>query len=611
MNIITLDFETYFDQEYSLDKMTTESYVRDPRFEVHGMALLLEPDHQAGRPPFWFTKDDIPGVMKGTDWSSVAIVAHHAQFDGLILSHHYGIKPAMWFDTLSMARAVVSPHLPKGLGALAEHFNLGAKNVPYELFKGKHWGDLHATAQKNVSAGCCHDVELTWHLFCLLSQEFPASEFALIDETVRLFTEPVLVGNAYVLDRVYREERAAKDKLLWQLEVTTQQLRQNETLIRLLEAEGVEIEYKNGKNGPIPAFAKTDEFMRDLVDDENPRVAALAQGRLDAASNLTLTRTERLRGMTDRGRLCVYLNYCGAHTKRWSGGDKMNWQNIRRGAALGKGITVEKGDVIVTRDASQIECRMLNQVAGQEDVIENFRRKEDPYVGNASKFYGHEVYKPKSNDPRRDEMEAKRGFGKQLELSCGYGAGGASIVRTARRGSYGPPITLTEAEGVQARDIYREGHQWVVALWESANSVLEAMARGETFSWVGRHVENKRLYLPSGLFLDYSTLYKDETGEWRVSTRNGEAKMYGPKLVENVIQAIARVHLGNAWLACRQAGLRVVSSEHDKLICVCREIEAEAAAAFLHQELCRPPPWMPDVPLDSEGYISHTYAKGG
>lgn len=288
----------------------------------------------------------------------------------------------------------------------------------------------------------------------------------------------------------------------------------------------------------------------------------------------------------------------------------MNWQNFRRGGAFGSGIGVEAGNVIVTRDASQIECRMLNQTAGQWDVIEKFRRKEDPYVGNASKFYGHEVYKPKAGDPRYDEMEAKRGFGKQLELSCGYGAGGPSIVATARRGTYGPPIHLTEAEGLQARDIYRNSHQWIVALWRAADGVLEAMARGETFEWLSCRVENKRLRLPNGLWLDYSTLRRENVG-WVVQARNGESRMYGPKLVENYVQSIARIHLGNAWLACRQAGLRVVSSEHDKLICVCPENEAEAAAAFLHQELCRPPPWMPDVPLDSEGYISHTYAKGG
>jgi len=603
MNIITLDFESFFDQEYTLDKTTTESYVRDLRFEVHGVGIKL-PNEE----PQWHHR---PEIFECLDWSTTACLAHHAHFDGLILSHHYGIKPAMWFDTLSMARAVLGPHLPKGLGALAEHFGLGAKNVPYDLFKGKHWHELAPATQQAVASGCCHDVELTWHLFCLLSQGFPASEFALIDETVRLFTEPVLVGSPAVLDQVYKEERDAKDRLLTELGVTTTQLRQNETLIRLLEAEGVEIEWKPGKGKNNPCFAKTDEFMRELVDDENSRVAALAQARLDAASNLTLTRTQRLRSMTDRGKLCVYLNYCGAHTKRWSGGDKMNWQNFRRGAKLGQGITVEKGDVIVVRDASQIECRMLNETAGQSDVIEKFRRKEDPYIGIASQFYGHEVYKPKQGDPRYEEMEIKRGTGKQLELSCGYGAGGPSIVATARRGTYGPPVYLSDIKGLAARDLYRSTHKWVVALWNSAGQVLEAMARGETFEWLRRRVENKRLYLPNGLWLDYSTLHKSEHGDWQVQTQNGYAKMYGPKLVENYIQAIARVHLGNAWLSCRQAGLRVVSSEHDKLICVCRESEAKAAASFLHAELCRAPSWMPDVPLDSEGYISHTYAKGG
>ncbi len=602
MDVVTIDFETYFDQDYSLNKMTTESYVRDPRFEVHGVGISLN----GGRAEWWAKGRD---GFSSVDWSATACLAHHAQFDGLILSHHYGIKPAMWFDTLSMARAVLGPHIPKGLGALAEHFGLGAKNVPYDLFKGKHWGALDARTQQAVAVGCCHDVELTWHLFCLLSQGFPASEFALIDETVRLFTEPVLVGDAARLDRVYQEERDTKDRLLVELGVTTTQLRQNEALIKLLETEGVEVEWKQGKGKNNPCFAKTDEFMRGLVDDENPRVAALAQARLDAASNLTLTRTQRLRGMTDRGRLCVYLNYCGAHTTRWSGGDKMNWQNFRRGAKLGSGITVGQGDVIVVRDASQIECRMLNETAGQSDVIEKFRRKEDPYIGIASQFYGHEVYKPKQGDPRYEEMETKRGTGKQLELSCGYGAGGPSIVATARRGTYGPPVYLSDAEGLAARDLYRSTYQWVVALWESAKHVLEALARGETFEWLRRRVENKRLYLPNGLWLDYSTL-RNEHGEWLISTRNGDARMYGPKLVENYIQAIARVHLGNAWLACRQAGLRVVSSEHDKLICVCRESEGEAAAAFLHQELCRAPSWMPDVPLNSEGYVSHTYAKG-
>jgi DNA polymerase bacteriophage-type len=608
MNIVTLDFETYFDQEYSLSEMTTEAYVRDPRFEAHGCSFKFYSDISA----HWFDGHLVKTVLDGIDWSQTACLCHHAQFDGLILSHHYGIKPALWLDTLSMAHAVLGPHIGKGLGSLAQHYGIGVKDVPYNLFKGKHWHELDRGTRDAVAAGCCRDVELTWHLFCLLAEGFPPDEYQLVDETMCLFTEPVLVGNAPVLDAVYQEEREAKDALLKELGATTKELRQNKIFIELLENEGVEIKWKNGKNKEIPCFAKTDQFMRDLLDDENPRVAMLAEARLDAASNLTLTRTARLRGMAERGKLCVYLNYCGAHTRRWSGGDKMNWQNFRRGSRLGYGIGVEPGNVVVVRDASQIECRMLNMTAGQADVIEKFRRKEDPYVGNATKFYGHAVYKPALGDPRYDEMEAKRGFGKQLELSCGYGAGGPSIVATAKRGNYGPPILLTAEEGIQARDIYREGHPFVVDLWGQAKRMIPAIAAGEHFwpNWIGE-VRDKKLYLPNGLWLDYSTLHWDaETQEWRVASRNGGwTKLYGAKLVENWIQAIAACHLRTVWLACRRASLRVVSSEHDKLICVCRESEAKAAAAFLHDELCRPPVWMPDLPLDSEGYISHTYAK--
>ena len=282
---------------------------------------------------------------------------------------------------------------------------------------------------------------------------------------------------------------------------------------------------ENGKNKEIPAFAKTDQFMRDLLDDENPRIAMLAEARLDAASNLTLTRTARLRDMTERGNLCVYLNYSGAHTRRWSGGDKMNWQNFRRGSKLGTGITCKKGNLIVVRDASQIECRLLNRLAGQMDVVERFRRKDDPYVGNATKFYGHEAYKPETGDPRYDEMEAKRGFGKQLELQCGYGAGGPSIVATAKRGNYGPPIHLTQDQGLQARDVYREGHLWVVDLWAQAKRMIPALAAGEQFvaPWLGGVLcEEKRIYLPNELWLDYSTLHwDDETREWHVAARGG------------------------------------------------------------------------------------------
>jgi DNA polymerase len=132
MNILTLDYETYFDDEYSLKKLTTEAYVRDPRFEALGVGIRWT-DHRGAR---WYAEDGIAQALGEVRWDQTAILCHHAHFDALILSHHYGIKPRFIYDTLSMARLQLGNHVSVSLQSLADHYGLQAKNVPYNLFKG-------------------------------------------------------------------------------------------------------------------------------------------------------------------------------------------------------------------------------------------------------------------------------------------------------------------------------------------------------------------------------------------------------------------------------------------------------------------------------------------
>jgi hypothetical protein len=617
MNVITLDFETYYDQDFTLSKLTTEEYVRDARFEVHGCAIA--PD---GTVPLWWTGSELKAFLNDIDWSNTACLCHHAQFDGLILSHVYGIKPKFWLDTLSMGRLLLGTHLSVSLASLAQHFNLAPKTVPYDLFRGRHWHELSPNVQQMVADGACHDVQITWDLFQRLSQTFPVEEYRLVDATVRMFTNPVLAGDTELLGEIWRDEETHKAALLEELGVSGADLRKQWRFAELLRAEGIEPEQKLGKpdaNGEERwnySFAKTDDFMRELLEHEDERVAMLAQAKLEAHSNGVQTRTNRLGWMSTRGPLCVYLNYCGAHTTRWSGGDKVNWQNFKRGGRIGKAIRAPQGHLCVVNDASQIECRLLNYVAGQEDVVDRFRAHEDPYVALATAFYRETVYKAKTGDPRAAEMEAKRGTGKQGELSCGYGAGGPTIQATAKKGTYGPPVILSAEEAIRLRDTYRQTHPHVVRLWDTAGDVLKKMNAGLSFEWEMLEVRDKRIYLPNGSMLHYETLawHEDEEDKgqrgWRVQTRrHGWSKMYGAKLVENIIQALARLHVAQAWLRCQDAGLDMVSMEHDKLIAVVRTHESEAALDFMRQEMSRPPPWLPGVPLDSEGYISETFAK--
>lgn len=474
---------------------------------------------------------------------------------------------------------------------------------------------------------------------------FPQSELLLIDATIRMFTDPKLVGDTALLAEIWQKEEADKRALLSELGVESGDLRKQWRFAELLRSEGVEPEQKPGKpkacenclydgqsrgahldgstctecDGKgetaryIYSFAKTDDFMRDLLDSPDERVAMLAQAKLDAHSNGVQTRTNRLGWMSTRGPMCVYLNYAGTHLAGWSGGDKVNWQNFKRGGPIAKAIRAPKGHLVIMADASQVECRLLNEIAGQADVVERFRHREDPYTALASTFYGEPIYKPQADDPRAAEMEAKRGTGKQGELSCGYGAGAATIKATAKKGAYGPPVYMTDEEALRLRDTYRSTHPMVTNLWDQAGDVLKKMAAGMEFDWNVVHIANKTMIMPGGVSLRYDTLEWHDDGEdkgWRLRTRrNGWTRMWGSKFVENLIQGLRNVLIKEAWQRCQHVGLDMVSMEHDKLIAVVREHEAEAAFAFMKQEMSRAPAWLPNVPLDSEGYISNTFAK--
>lgn len=541
------------------------------------------------------------------DWSNTAVIAHHAQFDGLILSHHFGIKPAFWFDTLSMARMVHGNHLSVALGSLAKHYDLDAKSVPYDLFRGRHWADLDEPTRQALAAGCIHDVELTWQIFEKLIKVFPQEELPIVDATIRMFTEPCLVGDRALFADLRDKEMQSKNEMLYALGVGEKDLQSADKFKTILEGIGVEVEMKTAppsKNFPegreIPALAKTDQFMRNLLEDDDETVCALAQARLDVRSTLAETRAGRLHDMSARGALCVYLSAYGAHTTRWSGGDKVNFQNLPRSGGLRHGVAAPEGHSFGAVDQSQGECRVLNWLAGQDDVVERFRAGHDPYLPMASTFYGREITKV-------DKEE--RGLGKVLELQCGFGSGGAKIKSKCRSAG----IIITDAEGTRGRDAYRSTHSQVVALWRQAETTLHLLADGRSEQWEPLAIRDGKIYLPNGAWLDFTSLHwhvDPETGEryWRLKTRYGFTKYYGAKLVENVVQALSRVITSQAMLRLRAQGYRIVGMAHDDLwVLIPKDGRQEAHAAVLRDAMRAIPAWGPDLPLDAEVKIGATY----
>jgi len=622
MRAVVLDLETYFGDDYTLSKMSTEAYIRDPRFEAHGAAIKWSANTSAQ----WYDQRELAYILKEEDWSDVFLIHHHAQFDGFILNRHYGVNPAMFGCTLSMARLLLGNHLSVSLDSVRKHFGIPAKTTPYHLFRGKHWADIDANSRRLIGEGAIDEVESIWKIFGLLMQAgFPPAELDVVDSIIRMFTDPVLELDSQMLADLWTSEATRKAQGIDALGVTGAELRSGDRFTQLLAEEGIEIEYKDGKNGPIPAFAKNDPFMRDfLLEHDNPRVRALAEARLDEKSTLLQTRAATLGWVASRGSAPVYLFYSGAGTLRPSGGDGCNWLNFKRGSAIRKAVKAPPGFYLAPVDASQIECRVLHYLAGGADdpVIQKFRNNEDPYVDLASHFYQEEVYKPKPDDPRYDEMTAKRGLGKQGRLMCGYGSSGKMFKATAASGQYGPRVDMTIEVANQWVDTYRSTNPQICArgtgYWAQCERLLARLAGGPPMDFGPLHIENGRIYIQGAPMLyntiEYHTPEPDEedakTG-WRVKTRNGWKFMWGSKLTQNICEGVSRMIVSQAMIRIKKKyNIRTLNWPYDELLLLIpRDGREEEMLELCKAEMVIEPSWLPGLPLACDGALGERYDK--
>lgn len=623
MRPVVLDFETYFADDFTLSKMSTESYIRDSRFVAHGAAIKWSPD----TPARWYDERQLRFVLKEEDWSDTFLIAWHAQFDGLIMTHHYGVHPKMWGCPMSMARMLHGSHQSVALDAIRKLYGMPLKTTPYNLFKGKHWHELSRDVQDQVARGAEDEVESIWQLFLKFARGFPPEELEVIDTIVRMFVDPVLGADMQMLADLWTSENRRRSERAAELGIDPSELQSADKFTALLEAEGVEIEYKDGKNKPIPCFAKTDDFMRDLLDHDSERVRSLVEARLGMKSTILQTRAATFGWTARRGALPVYLRYCGAVTTRVSGGDDTNFLNMKRGSKIRKSILAPAGYHLAPVDSSQIEFRVGTYLAGQQDMLELLRSGGDPYVGIASEFYHETIYKPAKDDPRREEMEQKRGAGKQAQLMCQFGASGKQFQLTAKNGLYGPPIKMTIDEADRFVALYRSSTPAMCArntgYWAQAERMLARLAGGPPIEWGPLMVKDHRIYLPSGQHMVYDSLEYhrpddnedcrdfERDGYWRVKVKRGWKKMWGAKLTQNICEFVSRVIVSQAMVRIKQKyGIRTLNWPYDELLLLIpKDNRAEDVLAACKAEMKVTPSWLPGLPLDVEGELSERYSK--
>jgi DNA polymerase len=605
MNLYTIDFESYYAPDFTLSKMTTEAYIRDPRFET-----ILVGIKQNDEKSFWVDQPKVAKELKALRLEHNAVLAHHAHFDGLILSHHYDIRPRLWFDTLSMARAVHGAKGGNSLAKLAVRHNVGVKGTEVLNALGKRRKDFTAFELAKYGEYCCNDCDLEFALFHQMRSHFTQEELMQVDSIIRMFTEPVLSLRTDILQTYLDEQRLNKATALLKAGCQMSDVSSSAKFADALRFYGVEPPTKISKTTgkTTYAFAKTDEAMHLLAEHDNEDVQALVAARLEAKSTIGETRALRMIEMQGRGPTCVYLNYYGAsNTGRVSGGDKMNWQNLRRGSALRLAVEAPEGHSIVVVDSANIESRVLDWLAGQEDAIEAYIRYDrgegpDIYCVTAEKIFHKHITKSDNPDERQ--------MGKVAKLGLGYGMGWEKFVFAVR--AQAGKVIVDE----QARQIthgYRQSHPHVTQLWERCQNALSRMVGekyGQAVDFRGViKTDPKGLRLPNGMLIRYTDLkYDRENKEFTYFNGRNREYLWGGKVTENIIQALARIIVMDQAMAVASK-YRMVLTVHDEAVFCVPEDEAEQCVQDVIAAFKQPLAWCRSLPLNAAGGYHQSYGK--
>lgn len=644
--VVILDFETYYNQEYSLKEMSNIEYVTNPRFEFTGLGYQLLNTPVGDLEPKFISPDEINQAIKnlqdkfGFNLEQLTMTGQNFLFDGLILKQKFNIFSPFMIDIVSLSRHQ-DARMSHKLEDLAKKYKCKFEKGDIKQFEGLHFKDTTPEQKEKLQLYNYKDVAIESELFQILLPKLsnPQIELLLMQHTLKCYLQPALqldFGFARELKaKMQKELQQSLEKVDWVLKY---QDKQHNTVLKIIRSdliadilqnelpENEKLPIKMGKKGPIPQLAKQDEGCKYLLEHPNEKVRDLMQARLASKSwNTHIKRLDSLinQAKCQNGKIGMPLWYYGGHTGRWSGTQSINPQNFggvgRRGSGHHSLISQVKKtlqappncDLLIV-DLAQIEARLLAWIAGQNDLLEDFRSGKDVYAKFGSQLFKIPIRKPIKTDPPLlyAFLEIKRGFSKDTILGAGYGMGADKFYEFCLAN----PILNSLIKSGQYNyqfikgliDNYRKTYPEIPKFW---NKIEKA------FRWVIKYPHEKitvnglslwndhntvNLQLPSGRILFYPHTSINKTGEilWRWG------KLWGGTITENIIQAVARDILAEAILRLETEKFNVALNRHDDLVCVVPEKDAEQQLQKMINVMCIPPMWGQNIPITAEGEIS-------
>ncbi len=633
-----IDLETYSDID--LRKVGLYRYAEDSSTRVTLLGYAF--DDGPVKIVDLYHREEIPAELEErlADPDEI-LCAHNAQFERVLMSYVMGrgLPPERWRCTAVWARSLA---LPAGLDAIAKVVGTKARKLDGER-------KLITALCTPKKGGIDKNIHL-WPQFIEYNKADVEVEREVGAKLARLpmprrerhlwFIDQKINDRGLPIDRTFVERCAATaeanaNQVTDEVKLRTDMANpgSRNQWLAWLRSEKVDAEdLKAGTVDRLRADTGIDEGIRDLLDLRR-ELAATSLSKLDKLKDATC-RDGRLRGT---------LTFLGApRTGRWSG-KLFQPQNLPRGVLKESEILparalAEAGDVatirmlwgevspvlaslirtaiaalpgrkLVCADLASIETVMLGWAAECSSILRVFEEGRDAYKDFGSRYLFHVPY---------DQItKTQRSLSKPAVLGCGYGMGARGLQAYAR--GFGVELALNES-GRHVR-AYRGAYPEVVTFWDAVEQAAFAAVETGLAQRVGVFGFRKTgpflfIDLPSGRSLAYYRPYVSEGRYGRELRYLSGAEYgnriwlssYGPKLVENIVQAIARDKLADGLMNAHDAGLGVFLHVHDEVVC---EADENDSTAFpkLTECMTRPSPWCADAPITAAGWEGRLYRK--
>lgn len=644
MPILSIDIETYSD--VNLTKCGVYAYSDSPNFEILLFAYAF--DEEPTQIVDFACGEQLPErVLAALEDPAVTKAAFNAQFERTCISKYLGRKlsPEGWQCTAVQSAMLALPLSLDNVGEvlniqrkklkegadLVRFFSMPCKPTKANGSRTRNRPEDAPEKWERFKTYCIRDVDAEREIRQKLWKfPIPESEMELyrMDQEINdrgILVDQLLVENAVLCDNQYRQMVTARA-----YELTGLSNPNSPAQIKGWLAEhGVEAEKLDKKT------------VKGLISETDGEVLEVLKLRLLMAKTSVKKYEAIERSVCSDGRVHGLLQFYGANrTGRWAG-RLVQVQNLPQNhipdLELARSLVKEQrfedldllydstpevlselirtafvpksGCRFIVADFSAIEARVLAWFAGEQWRLDTFVEGGDIYCASASKMFGVPVVKHGVNGHLRQK-------GKIAELALGYGGAVGALTSMGAL-----DMGLQEEELQPLVSQWRNSNPHITKFWWDVDAAAVKAVKERTEVVLGNLCFTYRsailfVTLPSGRKLSYikPRMTQNRFGRESLSYEGvGESKKwmrietYGPKLVENIVQATARDLLALAMLRLRNRGLEIVMHIHDEA--VLEVPDGVSGVEEICQIMSEQPDWAVGLPLRADGYECAFYKK--